>query len=130
MKSTAEEKILNNLIEVNLDACSFYREAADNTAVPLAERTFHDLERIHTGIVEGLALAAYRNGNTRPPDQAIGKQKLKIFGNLRMVARAGLVSAVENAENLCIKILEQAIDSDEVSTDIKMHVLDAVTMLY
>ena len=131
MENTEEEKILNDLIEVNLDACGFYREAANKTAAPLAEKVFHDLERIHTGIVEGLGLAAYRNGSA---GNVVGRTKLEIFGNLRRCAAVPvdsfLVSAVENAENRCVDILERAIDSDEVSTDIKMHVLEAVSMLH
>ena len=128
MKVTEEGKILNELIEVNSEACSFYHEAADKIAIPQAERALHDLERIHTSIVEGLGIAAYRNG-----DAIILRDTPAVFGRLRtsmpIPVDYRLVHAVENAENRCIEILEKAIDSDEVSVDIKMHVLEAVTML-
>src|ERR1035437_3303805 len=72
MEVTEEANILNDLIEVNIDACSFYREAADKIAIPQAERAFHDLGRIHTSIVDGLGVAAYRNCGTRSEERRVG----------------------------------------------------------
>jgi hypothetical protein len=133
MESTEEGKILNDLIEVNIDACSFYRGAANAAGMPIAEKTFHSLEMIHVSIVEGLGLAAYRNGNASTAQYMSCRKAPVIFRRLGAAETIPLdrklVCAVENAENRCSEILAEAIDSDDISMDIKMHVLEAVTIL-
>lgn len=130
---TQEQKIINDIIAVNLDACSFYRDVAEKMTLPVAESVFHNLERIHTGIVEGLGLAAYRDGHPASIDLDMDRGHSAFprdeHGFSLVDVDCHLVDAVENAENRCIDILTEAIHSDDVSSDIKMHMLEAATML-
>lgn len=132
--SEREAKILNDLIAVNLDACHFYHDAAEKVSTPSAEVVLNDLGKIHTHIVEGLGMAAYRMGapvlvgsGNRATDGPMVFDRLD--GGAAVDVDCRLVDAVENAENRCIDILNAAIYSEDVSSDIKMHVLEAATML-
>ena len=133
MESTEEKKIMDNLIEVNLDACRFYHEAAYKASIPKAEEAFYDLERVHTGIVEELSIAAFRKSSPEMRLSGSMPQASSVFGRLRksrfMHIDALFLIAVENAEYKCMRILQQAVRSDDVSMDIKMHVLGAVAKL-
>lgn len=131
MRIFNEGKILNDLIEINIDACRFYHRAATKADTPEAEKSFHRLERLHNDIVKDLGIAAYKNGDIYPDNETY-HDRPKIFKDLylKMPAAANtLVNALEKAENRCLETLQEAIDSDDVSIDIKMHVADAVSML-
>jgi hypothetical protein len=128
-----EEKILSDIIAINLDACSFYREAAEKAALPVAENVFHDLEKIHSSVVEGLGLAAYQGGHSALMKLDSGADLPAALRHLggpdRIDVDCRLIDAVESVEDRCIRSLTEAIHSEEVSSDIKMHVMEAADML-
>jgi hypothetical protein len=133
MQKTEEEKILNEMIDVNQAASDFYREAANNSNAPAVEKTFQRLRRIHTGIVDSLAIAAFRNGNPVPKYDPPGPGAQKILDALCARARQPMndqfIQVVEAFEISCVEALENAIASEYVSNNIKIDILEASAML-
>lgn len=98
------------------------------------ESILHGLEKIHGDIVVDLGIAAYKNGELAPEgDAAVHGGAFDNAGFLRrriaFQLDESVVRRIEAAETLCVETLEQAIASDDVSSDIKMHVFGAVSLL-
>jgi hypothetical protein len=133
MDHVTEGRILNALIDVNFDACRFYGEIANKTTAQ-QEKSLRNLQRLHIDVVADLGCVAYKIGTIPADDPAWRGDSELLFCDLLVENTPGplgmdVVSRVEDAEARCREKLESAFVSDDLSIDIKAHVLGAVNTL-
>jgi len=122
----AELKEVNKLIDINKDACQFYNEAKDKVSTPNLTSKFADLCQLHKGIVSTLQSELITRGATQEDVEAsetvVGKAN-KVFGEImaKMSSEpeAKLISRLEEAEDRCLHSMEDAIKSNDVTTELK-----------
>lgn len=133
MNTKKENRILNHLVDINLDASSFYRSAAERAQSPNIEQTFTDLERLHKNIVENLEKRIIDTGAIPEHDGTIAGRTAQFFGELMSkVSRdvdETLVKHLEEAEDRCLLSIQEAMEEDEIHPDTKAYLLDEMSAL-
>ena len=69
MNYDKENKTLGHLIDINQDACDFYKSASERVRNPRLERSFADLQRLHSAVVMDLTQRIRENGGQRQSER-------------------------------------------------------------
>lgn len=116
-----ENKILGTLIDINQDACEFYKSALDRVKNPRLERSFSDLQRLHSAVVMDLTQRIRENGGTPDIDGTIAGKTAKVF--TEVMAKVSndvdetLVDHLEEAEDRCLHSMREALDDRHMQTN-------------
>jgi uncharacterized protein (TIGR02284 family) len=109
-----ENKLLSNLVDINKDASEFYKAAVDCVENPRLERSFSDLERLHSAVVTDLTQQIRLNGGEPDIDGTIAGKAARIFGEMKAKISSdideSLVSSLEEAEDRCLHSMREALD--------------------
>lgn len=118
MHNDKENKILNQLVDINQDASEFYKSALERVKNPRLERSFSDLQRLHNAVIHDLTQQIVENGGEPDVDGTIAGKTARVFGE--MMARVSndidetLVSRLEEAEDRCLHSMREALDQRDM----------------
>ncbi len=119
MSLKKENKILNQLADINKDACEFYEDASEKVSSPKLKQTFRDLESLHRHVMTDLQSVIIRNGGDAEADETMRGQWAQFWGELKAKVSndmdATLVSELEEAEDRCLHSMEEALQSVDLS---------------
>lgn len=124
--SSHENKELGKLIDINEDACAFYKSALQKTQSSQIKEAFQDLEIMHKEVVVDLQNYV-RNNNadfeyTEAAQTMVG-QAQKFWGELMANASREvdetLISHLQKAEERCFHSVEDVLDSEDISEPAK-----------
>lgn len=113
-----ENKILENLADINQDACEFYKHALEKVHNPKLERSFSDLERLHSGVVSDLEKLIRANGGEPDRDGTLAGKTARIFSDILVAVSSDidetLVGQLEEAEDRCLHSMREALDQKDM----------------
>lgn len=113
-----ENKILENLADINQDACEFYKHALDKVQSPKLERSFADLERLHSGVVNDLEARIRANGGEPDRDGTLAGKTARMFSDILVALKSDvdetLVDRLEEAEDRCLHSMREALDEKDM----------------
>lgn len=116
-----ENKVLNDLVDINRDASEFYKSALDKVKNPRLERSFSDLERLHSSVASDLSRQIRNNGGVAAEDGTFAGKTARVFGE--MLAKVSndadetLVSRLEEAEDRCLHSMREALDDKNIHAE-------------
>lgn len=132
MSFDKETKILNHLIDINRDACDFYKSAAEKADDTNLAQTFTNLERLHSTVESDLRRVIRENGGKSDADGSVVGASARFFGELAAKISndtdATLVSHLEEAEDRCLHSIEDAMKKD-IRPDVKTVLLNELSTL-
>lgn len=109
-----ENKVLSMLVDINQDACTFYKSALDRVQNPKLERSFSDLQKLHNSVVVDLEKQIRANGGTPDRDGTLAGKSARIFGEIIASVSTNvdetLVKRLEEAEDRCLHSMRDALD--------------------
>ncbi len=114
MNFDKENKIIGQLVDINQDACDFYKSAVSRVNNPRLERSFSDLERLHNSVVLNLTQRIRENGGTPDSEGTLRGKTARLF--TEMMAKVSndvdetLVSHLEEAEDRCLHSMRDALE--------------------
>jgi len=121
MPNDKENRILNHLIDINHDASNFYKGALERVHNPRLERSFIDLEKLHSSVAADLARQVRANGGKPDHDGTIAGKTAQLFGELLAKvsndADETLVSRLEEAEDRCLHSMREALDDKSIHAE-------------
>lgn len=116
-----ENKILNSLVDINLDASDFYKSALQRVKNPRLERSFSDLERLHSSVASDLSRQIRTNGGEPENDGTFTGKTARVFGELLAKvsndADETLVVRLEEAEDRCLHSMREALDDKHIHAE-------------
>lgn len=128
-----ENKILAHLIDINQDASDFYNSALGRVRNSRLERSFSDLERLHSAVVSDLSRKIRENGGTTDADGTVVGKSARIFGELMSKvsndADETLVTHLEEAEDRCLHTMREALDERDVQATTRALLIDELGTL-
>lgn len=128
-----ENKELAKLININEDASEFYESAQEKVENPQLKSTFKNLEDLHKGVITNLQQQVRANGGDPEADETFTGQAAQLFGNLAAMVSNDtdetLVKHLEEAEDRCLHSMQDAIDSDDVTTTTKTWLMGELSSL-
>lgn len=121
MHKDKENRILNELADINRDASSFYKGALERIRNPRLERSFMDLEKLHDSVASDLARQIRMNGGEADVDGTLAGKTAQLFGELLAKvsndADETLVSRLEEAEDRCLHSMREALDDKHLQPE-------------
>jgi len=134
MTNEKENKILSHLIDINKDACSFYESALEKVENPSHQRSFSDLERLHSGVVIDLSRRLRENGadNESSDGTMMGKAAeffAEIAAKVSNDVDETLISRLEEAEDRCLHSMRDALDEGGIRPDTKAFLIEELSTL-
>ena len=121
--SNKETEELNKLININKDACDFYKSAQEKTKSDAFKRTFQDLESLHQSVIINLKECVRANGDKPEVNDTFTGQATQLWGelmaNISNDIDETLVKHLEEAEDRCLHTIEDAINEDEIKAATK-----------
>lgn len=113
-----ENKILETLADINQDACEFYKHAQDKVQSVKLERSFADLERLHSGVVNDLEEKIRANGGEPDRDGTLAGKTARVFSDILVAVSNDidetLVDHLEEAEDRCLHSMREALDEKDM----------------
>jgi uncharacterized protein (TIGR02284 family) len=120
MKHDKENRVLTHLVDINQDASEFYKSAMGRVRNPRLERSFADLQRLHSAVVMDLMQKIRENGMTPDIDGTIAGKTAKLFTEMMTKVSNDvdetLVDHLEEAEDRCLHSMREALDEREMQT--------------
>ncbi len=121
--SDQENKELCKLININEDAGEFYESAQEKAENISLRNTFSDLENLHRGVVITLQNCVRRNGGDPAAGETfIGQAQqfwTNLMGEISNDIDETLVKNLEEAEDRCLHSIQDAIEKDTISPEVK-----------
>lgn len=126
--SDKENKELGKLININKDACDFYKSAQEKTQSDAFKRTFQDLENLHHNVIINLKECVRANGGRPEASDTFTGQASQMWGELMTDISNDvdetLVKHLEEAEDRCLHTVEDVINEEDITPATKT-VLDS-----
>ena len=117
--SNKENEELGKLININKDACDFYKSAQEKTKSGAFKRTFQDLESLHRSVIINLKECVRANGGNAEASDTFTGQATQFWGelmvNISNDVDETLVKHLEEAEDRCLHSIEEAIKEDDLT---------------
>ncbi len=121
--SNTENKELSKLININEDACEFYKYAQEKSENASFKRTFRDLESLHRSVIINLQECIRVNGGDPEADETLSGQARQMWGELMASISNDvdetLVSHLEEAEDRCLNSIEDTMKEEDLSAPTK-----------
>ncbi len=118
-----ENKELSKLIEINKDACKFYKEAQEKVEIERIEYCFSDLEVLHKTVVINLEDHMHADGSKPSAFHNVTDQSKKLWMHLLNYINNDvdkvLIDNLKKAENCCLKSLRKALEKSDIRTETK-----------
>jgi uncharacterized protein (TIGR02284 family) len=133
MSYDKENKILRHLVDINKDASQFYKSAVSRIKNARLERSFTDLELLHSAVVTDLTKKILENGGAPEADGTMIGKSARIFGELMAKvsndADETLVAHLEEAEDRCLHSMREALDERHVQANTRALLIDELGTL-
>lgn len=117
--SKKENEELGKLININKDACDFYKSAQERTQSSAFKRTFQDLESLHRSIIINLKECVRANGGSPEVSDTLTGQTTQFWGelmaNISNDVDETLVKHLEEAEDRCLHSIEDVIREEDIT---------------
>lgn len=133
MNYDKENKILGSLIDINQDACEFYKSALSRVRNPRLERSFADLQRLHGAVVMDLTQRIRENGGMPDIDGTLKGKTAQLVGEV--LAKVSndvdetLVNHLEEAEDRCLISMREAMEATDMQTNTRALLLSELGSL-
>ncbi len=115
---------IGKLININQDACDFYKSAQEKAESTSFKRTFRELESLHRSVILNLQECIRANGgNPEAKDTFVGQATQfwgELMANISNDVDETLVKHLEEAEDRCLHSIESAIKEDDISPATKV----------
>lgn len=116
-------KELQNLANINQDACKFYKEAQDQADDPQLKSTFHNLETLHKSVVINLQDHIRTNSGNPDTEETFSGEMREFWGKLMASISNDvdetLVKHLEEAEDRCLHKIQDIIKDKDVPSNTK-----------
>lgn len=119
-------KEVAKLIDINKDACTFYKEAKDKVETNGLQNKFQELCDLHSGVVNKLQselMAKGANQKDVEASETVAGKANRYFGELLAAltpdADEKFIARLEEAEDRCLHSMQDAVTNPDISTDIK-----------
>ncbi len=116
--SKQENQELQSLVNINEDACKFYRSAAQKAKNPALKTTFTRLEGLHRDVTTHLQSRLRANGERAVPKDTVVGQVNQIWATLMTTVSNDvdetLVEHLEEAEDRCLQSMSDAIENRDI----------------
>tara|TARA_B100001989_G_C24548123_1_gene472380 strand:- start:2820 stop:3311 length:492 start_codon:yes stop_codon:yes gene_type:complete len=111
-------KELQNLANINEDACEFYEEACEKAESLQIKSTFRDLEKLHKDVVINLQEHIRANGETPETEETFAGGAREFWGKLMASISNDidetLVTHLEEAEDRCLNKIQDIIKDEQI----------------
>lgn len=135
MTAQPEIHALKELVDINLNACQFYETARAYVENPQLGKTFANLEALHNNVVSTLQNQIRKKGGT---DATVAAAPLndcvtEFWGGMSANGSENIdfhvICHLEEAEESCLMLMEDALDNDDISTPTKEVLSDNLLSL-
>lgn len=113
-----ENNELHKLVNINKDACEFYKSAAQDVESFEIKQTFFKLENLHRQVITNLQNQIRINGGNPDADETLIGKTAQFWGGLMAKVSndvdATLVKHLEEAEDRCLHSMEDAMKEDDI----------------
>lgn len=128
-----ERAAMSALVDTNIDACIFYREAASRAPSPEVEKQYYDLENMHCKVIKILQLAFKESGLTlmTKGESMLEKYSMFRYPSAKIFSQPdlSLVSWIERAEIACLALFTCILEGNVLSTRCETYVHEAMKEL-
>lgn len=121
-----EIKEVSNLIDINNDACEFYRKAEEKVHDQHLKSEFVGLRQLHSNVVSKLQKeVSVRNGDVDDieANETVTGMANRYFGELLAAVTpdsdARFISRLEEAEDRCLHSMEDVVKNTNISSELK-----------
>ncbi|MBK84424.1 MAG: hypothetical protein CMD81_11395 [Gammaproteobacteria bacterium] len=121
-----EIKEVSNLIDINNDACEFYKKAEEKVEDQHLRSEFVGLRQLHSNVVTKLQ-SEIASRNVKPediqPSETVAGKANRYFGELMAAITpdtdARFISRLEEAEDRCLHSMEDVVKNQDISSELK-----------
>ncbi len=121
-----EIKEVSKLIDINQDACEFYKKAEEKVEDQHLRSEFVGLRQLHSNVVTQLQseiAARHGKGDEIEASETVAGKANRYFGELMAAitpdSDARFISRLEEAEDRCLHTMEDAVKNTEISSQLK-----------
>lgn len=109
------------VIDINKDACNFYKAAQLEAKDQTVKGIFQNFEQLHNGVVIDLQKYVTQHGGDPEADSTVTGMAQQVWGEVKAKLSSepdeSLISSLEEAEDRCIHSIKDAIKDDSISAE-------------
>jgi uncharacterized protein (TIGR02284 family) len=117
--SDKDTKEVCKIININEDACEFYKSAQEKTDNPDMKKIFKNFENLHNEVIVNLQDYVRENGDDPEAENTFTGQVSEMWGRMKATLSndvdESLIASLEEAEDRCIHSIDEAIQDGNVS---------------
>lgn len=129
-KSTKE---VCKIIDINKDACNFYKSAQQEVKSLDMKDTLQKFENTHQQVVRDLQNYVIQNGGDPEAESTVSGMVQQVWGELKAKVSndvdTSFIASLEEAEDRCIDSLKDAIQNDDISAEARIALKKQETTL-
>lgn len=135
MTAHPEIHALKELVNINLNTCHFYETARAYVENPQLGKTFANLEALHNNVVSTLQNQIRKKGGaastmaTAPVADCVTEFWGEMAANVSDNIDFHVICHLEEVEETCLTLMEDALENEEISTPTKEVLSDNLLSL-